>query len=122
MSIKSLIDQFYGQLREVMFANKLTSSDLAGLRGVHPTYIYNTIRSTKNLSLKTAQQLAEAAGYALKLTFVPTAAGRAPITGTMEADGKTFSRRRTKEQIAAEAKAKEADALDAELEALGAVA
>lgn len=89
----SLSDQFYSQLREAMFANKLSASDLAQRKGVHYTYVYNTVRKNANITIKTAEELADAAGYTLQITFVPKAES-AELKGDMDPSGPIFSARR----------------------------
>jgi hypothetical protein len=94
--MKTLIEQFYSQFREAMFANKLTASDLSERRGVHYTYIYNSIRSNANMTLASAEQVASAAGYRLKLTFEPNNPSSQPLVGNMDAKGPLYSERRAK--------------------------
>jgi transcriptional regulator with XRE-family HTH domain len=103
-------EQFYALLREAMFANKLTASDLSAAKGVHYTYIYNTIRKNANITMQTAEQLAEAAGYRLVLKFEPVGKS-AELVGNMESHGPLYSERRTKiATTAAEAVLDEAEA------------
>lgn len=93
--MKHASEQLYSQLREAMFENKLTASDISQKMEVHYTYVYNTIRKNANITLDTAAKLAFAAGYDLQLTLVPRD-GSAPLTGTMDPQGPMFSARRKK--------------------------
>ncbi len=110
--MKSVISQFYSLFRESMFANKLTASDLSTRMGVHYTYIYNTIRKNANITLATAQKMAEAAGYNLVVTFEPIDTA-AELVGTMDSTGGLYSQRRTKTAV----KAAEAAEVEAEVAA-----
>ncbi len=93
-------EQFYSLVREAMFANQLTASDLSSRMEVHYTYIYNTVRNNANVTLQSATNLAEAAGYHMRISFEPIP-GRnaAELTGTMEPTGKIYSRRRSKAEV-----------------------
>lgn len=126
-NMKSPIQTFYSYLREAMFANKITASDISAHKGVHYTYIYNTIRKNANITLRTATQLAEAAGYHLEISFKPLDASKAvELEGTFDPDGPIYTARRVKSKAEASDAAAPADAdkvatdaaLDAEIEAL----
>lgn len=92
--MKNTIEQFYSLFREAMFANKLTASDISARKGVHYTYVYNSIRGNNNITLQTAQSLAEAAGYHLTLSFDPIDARSLTLTGNMDPTGPLYSERR----------------------------
>jgi transcriptional regulator with XRE-family HTH domain len=114
---KSIKDQFYSLLREAMFANQLTASDLSQRKGVHYTYVYNSIRKTANLTFKSAQDLAAAAGYAVKLVFEPLG-GQPELTGSMDPEGKLFTARRAPAVQAVQADLFKPTSLDDEIESL----
>lgn len=123
--MKTVISQFYSLFREAMFENKLTASDISAAKGVHYTYVYNSIRNNANLTLQTADDMAKAAGYQMHVTFQPIDASRKTLTGTMDPKGALYTERRTKPKpaveavlVTAEKPADPAAALDAEIEAL----
>lgn len=89
----SAITQFYSLLREAMFENRLTAADISQRKGVHYTYIYNTIRKNANITLETAQQLAEASGYKLQVSFAPQGSSK-PLTGKMDSTGPLYTTRK----------------------------
>lgn len=104
--MRTPIQAFYAYLREAMFANKITASRLSAEKGVHYTYIYNTLRKNANITMRTAQQLAEACGYHLNITFEPINASTPALAGTMAPDGPIFSARRSKSALKESAEAK----------------
>lgn len=93
MSTQTAIEQFYAQLREASFVNKVTASDISAKKGVHYTYVYNTVRKNANVTLKTAEELADAAGYRLVMHFEPKG-GSSELVGNMDPQGALFSERR----------------------------
>ena len=99
--MKTVIQQFYSLFREAMFANKLTAADISARKGVHYTYVYNSIRNNANLTLQSAQDLAAAAGYELTITFAPKD-GSEPLSGKMDSSGPLFSQRRSRAAAKAE--------------------
>lgn len=120
--MNTLKDQLFSQLREAMFENQLTASDLSQQNGTHYTYIYNTVRNNANVTLDTAQRLIEAAGYRAQLTFVPIDTAK-PLTGTMDPQGPLFTRRAPrgskKAQAEAEVTAQPTIALNADAKVSG---
>lgn len=95
--MKNTIQQFYSLFREAMHENKLTAADISAAKGVHYTYIYNSIRNNANLTLQTADDLARSAGYTLKLVFEPIDTA-AKLTGNMDSTGPLYSTRKPKAQ------------------------
>ena len=81
--------QFYSLFREATFANKTTVAQAAANQDIHYTYIYNALRFQSNITLESADTLAKAVGYKLKLSFEPI--GSAPVlAGNMEPTGRLF--------------------------------
>lgn len=124
----SVTEQYYDLLAEASHANRTTAADLAVAKGAHPTYIYNTVRNKANLTFRSAEQLAEAAGYRMTISFEPLDGTKATLTGTMKG-GNLYTERRVKPARAASSAAPAAGApvsaqttaadLDAELAELG---